>query len=170
MKRSHHRCKLTPNGTLCTPLCLARRPLNETSIQDALRAFFTPIKNDDARLDFYTVYKREATEYDTDYVKKYDEDLNTTLIFVRCPLIALTNYLTCPHRPVCSPQSALRSSSMSNPIFNLIRMSSRQPSFAPSFSPSITPLSPTRSPSFHLSRQTHPLRSSPHPHSCMQAS
>ena len=45
--------------------------------------FFKPIKNDDPRLDFYTVYKREATEYDVDYVKKYDEDLNTTLIFVR---------------------------------------------------------------------------------------
>ena len=53
------------------------------SIQDALRAFLQPIKSDDPRLDFYTVYKREATEYDTDYVKKYDEDLNTTLIFVR---------------------------------------------------------------------------------------
>ena len=40
------------------------------------------------------MYKREATEYDTDYVKKYDEDLNTTLIFVRrfrsfSPLISL---------------------------------------------------------------------------------
>ena len=31
------------------------------------------------------MYKREATEYDIDYVKKYDEDLNTTLIFVRRP-------------------------------------------------------------------------------------
>ena len=29
------------------------------------------------------MYKREATEYDVAYVKKYDEDLNTTLIFVR---------------------------------------------------------------------------------------
>jgi len=57
-------------------------PLNECSFQDALSTFFQPIKNDDARLDFYTMYKREATEYDTDYVKKYDEDLNTTLIFV----------------------------------------------------------------------------------------
>jgi len=57
-------------------------PLNERSFQDALRTFFQPIKNDDARLDFYTMYKKEATEYDTDYVKKYDEDLNTTLIFV----------------------------------------------------------------------------------------
>ena len=55
----------------------------EHSIQDALRSFFQPIKTDDPRLDFYTMYKREAMEYDTDYVKKYDEDLNTTLIFVR---------------------------------------------------------------------------------------
>ena len=59
-------------------------PLNELSFQDALRTFFQPIKNDDARLDFYTMYKKEAVEYDTDYVKKYDEDLNTTLIFVSC--------------------------------------------------------------------------------------
>jgi len=66
---------------------LGRRSLNGHSFQDALRTFFQPIKNDDPRLDFYTVYKREATEYDTDYVKKYDEDLNTTLIFVRRPLL-----------------------------------------------------------------------------------
>ena len=59
-------------------------PLNELSFQDALRTFFQPIKNDDARLDFYAMYKKEAVEYDTDYVKKYDEDLNTTLIFVSC--------------------------------------------------------------------------------------
>jgi len=63
------------------------------SLQDALRAFFQPIKTDDPRLDFYTMYKREATEYDTDYVKKYDEDLNTTLIFVRRSSIVLSNYV-----------------------------------------------------------------------------
>jgi len=62
--------------------CFDPIPLNKSSFQDALRTFFQPIKNDDARLDFYTVYKKEVTEYDTDYVKKYDEDLNTTLIFV----------------------------------------------------------------------------------------
>ena len=44
-----------------------------------------PLKSDEARTDFYTVYKRESTEYDTNYVKKYDEDLNTTLVFVRLP-------------------------------------------------------------------------------------
>jgi len=42
-----------------------------------------PLKSDEARTDFYTVYKRESTEYDTNYVKKYEEDLNTTLVFVR---------------------------------------------------------------------------------------
>jgi len=30
------------------------------------------------------MYKREAIKYDTDYVEKDDEDLNTTLIFVCC--------------------------------------------------------------------------------------
>ena len=57
-------------------------PLTRCSLQDALRTFFQPIKTEDPRVDFYTMYKRESAEYDTDYVKKYDEDLNTTLIFV----------------------------------------------------------------------------------------
>ena len=40
------------------------------------------------------MYKREATEYDMDYIKKYDEDLNTTLIFVRHPpLLFSTTHL-----------------------------------------------------------------------------
>ena len=53
------------------------------SIQEALRMYFQPIKNDDPQLDFYAMYKRETMEYDTEYMKKYDDDLNTTLIFVR---------------------------------------------------------------------------------------
>ena len=57
--------------------------LTPNSIQEALRTYFQPIKNEDPQLDFYTIYKREATEYDTEYMKKYNEDLNTTLIFVR---------------------------------------------------------------------------------------
>ena len=57
--------------------------LTPDSIQEALRMFLQPIKNDDPRLDFYTMYKRETTEYDTDYMQKHNEDLNTTLIFVR---------------------------------------------------------------------------------------
>ena len=46
--------------------------------------YLQPIKNDDPQLDFYTMYKRETMEYDTEYMQKYNEDLNTTLIFVRC--------------------------------------------------------------------------------------
>jgi hypothetical protein len=57
--------------------------LTPDSIQEALRAYLQPIKNDDPKLDFYTMYKRETMEYDTEYMQKYNEDLNTTLIFVR---------------------------------------------------------------------------------------
>jgi hypothetical protein len=45
--------------------------------------YFQPIKNDNHQLDFYTMYKREATEHDTECMQKYNEDLNTILIFVR---------------------------------------------------------------------------------------
>ncbi|KAF9649519.1 hypothetical protein BDM02DRAFT_3128351 [Thelephora ganbajun] len=34
-----------------------------------------------ARVDFYDKFQREADEYDRDFMKKYEEDLNTTLIF-----------------------------------------------------------------------------------------
>ena len=57
--------------------------LTRDSIQEALRMFLQPIKNEDPELDFYTMYKREATEHDTEYMEKHNEDLNTTLIFVR---------------------------------------------------------------------------------------
>ena len=39
---------------------------------------------EDPRTQFYNHYRKEAEEYDKDFMKKYDEDLNTTLIFVRC--------------------------------------------------------------------------------------
>ena len=45
--------------------------------------YLQPVKNDDPQLDFYTMYKRETVEYDTEHKQKYNEDLNTTLIFVR---------------------------------------------------------------------------------------
>ena len=86
MKRSLLRYKLTPSGTNMRAARLNLLTAQWNSIQDALRGFLPPTKYDDARLDFYTVYKKEATEYDTDYIKKYDEDLNTTLIFV-CRLL-----------------------------------------------------------------------------------
>ena len=65
--------------------------LTPDSIQEALQKYFQPIKYDDPGLDFYTMYKRETTEYDKDSMDKYDEDLDTTLIFVRfcVPCIAI---------------------------------------------------------------------------------
>jgi len=90
MKRNPHRYRSIQSGTFYFLHRLRPRPLTRCSFQDALRSFFQPIKTDDPRVDFYAMYKREATEYDMDYVKKYDEDLNTTLIFVRCPPLLLS--------------------------------------------------------------------------------
>ena len=53
------------------------------SIQGALRMYLQPIKNGDPKPDFYTMYKRERVEYDTEYMQKYNGDLNTILTFVR---------------------------------------------------------------------------------------
>ena len=35
------------------------------------------------RAQFYENYRKGAEEYDKEFMKKYEEDLNTTLIFVR---------------------------------------------------------------------------------------
>jgi len=37
----------------------------------------------DYRAEFYEHYRKEADEYDKEFMKRHDEDLNTTLIFVR---------------------------------------------------------------------------------------
>jgi len=40
------------------------------------------LPQEDLRAQFYERYRKEAEEYDKDFMKKHDEDLNTTLIFV----------------------------------------------------------------------------------------
>ena len=37
---------------------------------------------EDHKTRFYEDYRKVAEEYDKEFIKKYDEDLNTTLIFV----------------------------------------------------------------------------------------
>ena len=37
---------------------------------------------EDHRSRFYEHYRKESEEYDEEFLTKYDEDLNTTLIFV----------------------------------------------------------------------------------------
>ena len=41
-----------------------------------------PPTREDHRARFYADYHKVAEEYDKEFMKKYDEDLNTTLIFV----------------------------------------------------------------------------------------
>ena len=60
----------------------------EQAFTFALQKFFTakPIgsekKGSNPRAEFYAKYKQEAEHADKDFQKKYEEDLNTTLIFV----------------------------------------------------------------------------------------
>jgi len=64
-------------------------------------------------VEFYNKFQRTADDYDRDFIKKYDEDLNSTLIFVSV-FLHVPRTLCEPHvwnRPVCSPQSHLPSSS-----------------------------------------------------------
>ena len=81
----------------------------------------------DRRSPLYTMYKRESAEYDTDYVKKCDEDLNTTLIFVRYLSANLVNHLTYSLRPAYSQQSAPPLSSTSVPTSEPIPTNNRSP-------------------------------------------
>ena len=53
-----------------------------SSLHSALREFFEPLRTNDPRTDFFAVYGKESDEYDRDYTRKYDGDLNTSLIFV----------------------------------------------------------------------------------------
>lgn len=45
-----------------------------------------PFPNPNAQIEFYKKFKREADEYDNDFVKKYNDEADTTLIFVSFPL------------------------------------------------------------------------------------
>ena len=144
VKKSLDHRKSTRNGTPSPFHPLSRCPLTGRSLQEALRMFFQPLKTDDPRVDFYTMYKRESSEYDTDYVKKYDEDLNTTLIFVRYLSAYLLDYLTPSRRPGCSLPSVPPSSSTSTRISNPIPTSNPPPFSAPPSSPSTNPPFPTR--------------------------
>jgi len=59
-----------------------RSPTSKYSLHSALKEFAEPLRTNDSRTDFFAVYRRESEEFDRDYAKKYDEDLNTSLIFV----------------------------------------------------------------------------------------
>ena len=60
-----------------------------TSLHSALKEFIEPLRTNDPRTDFFAIYRRESEEFDRDYARKYDEDLNTSLIFVSLCVSAL---------------------------------------------------------------------------------
>ena len=49
---------------------------------------------EDYRAHFYETYRKEAEDYDKEFIKKYDEDLNTTLIFVSLVCYSNAHVLT----------------------------------------------------------------------------
>ena len=81
------------------------RPPSGRSIQDPLRALIKPTRIDDTRPEFYKMYQREATIYDTAYVKNKSDDLNTMLVFVSSPynvFLQRPSLASRTLRPVCS--------------------------------------------------------------------
>ena len=66
---------------------------SRSSLRSAIKEFVEPLRTEDSRTDFFAVYRRESGEFDRDYAKKYDEDLNTSLIFVSHLI-----YVSGPHR------------------------------------------------------------------------
>ena len=62
------------------------------SLHSALKEFFEPLRKGNPRADFFAVYRKESEEFDREYARKYDEDLNTTLIFVSPTCIPDVNF------------------------------------------------------------------------------
>ena len=76
--------------------CIAQAPLKPSCSQKR----DSRSNQDDLRTQFYERYRKEADDYDKEFMKKYDEDLNTTLIFVRRG----SRSVECAdlgHRPAC---------------------------------------------------------------------
>ena len=72
----------TAEGHAYVPICFHQSQYLLNSPQRRKEGL---ISQQDLRAEFYKHYQKEATEYDREFMKKYDDDLNTTLIFVRPP-------------------------------------------------------------------------------------
>ena len=128
--------------------------------------YFQPIKNDDPKLDFFTMYKRETMEYDTEYMNKYNEDLNTTLIFVSSSISLSTHSADRALRRACSLQSVPPSSLTSSRASNQTQPNDLRRTSVPSSSPSTHQFLPVRVLPLLRPGLVPPKRSSPHQTSC----
>jgi hypothetical protein len=80
----------------------------EDAMLKALPTLFPNLlgKASNPRVEFYEKFERAADDRDRDFIKKYDEDLNTTLIFVS--IFSTSTSVSREsegNRPVYSPRS-----------------------------------------------------------------
>ena len=52
----------------------------------ALEEFFDPLRTNNSRADFFAVYRKQSNAFDREYMRKYDEGLNTSPIPVSHPM------------------------------------------------------------------------------------
>jgi len=88
----------------------------EQAFTHVLRNFF-PVEKEDPnpRAKFYAKYKQEVEHADKDFQKKYDEDLNTTLVFVCVPI----SVFLLPTTDIWGAQAGLFSAVTSGFIINV---------------------------------------------------
>ena len=84
-----------------------------------------PFPNPSAHVEFYKKFQREVDEYDNDFIKKYNDEANTALIFVSCSPLPRQRFECQPKhclsdRLVCFLSSHPLSSSMFRPSSNRI--------------------------------------------------
>jgi len=58
-------------------------------LKELLKEFLNPPRTSDPGADFFAVYRKESNDFDRDYAARCDEDFNTTLVFVSCPIFVL---------------------------------------------------------------------------------
>jgi hypothetical protein len=58
-----------------------------------LSVFFSALAAPNSQAEFWAIYQKEAEAFDKDYSKKYDQDLDTTLIFVCPPLLEVLKFV-----------------------------------------------------------------------------
>ena len=71
-----------PSHPIVTSISITSRHSLRSALHSALKEFIEPLRTGDSRADFFTTYRKQSEEFDRDHTGKYDEDLNTSLIFV----------------------------------------------------------------------------------------
>ena len=128
----------------CVFPCLIRISLN---LSCSRKQDLSSADHEDHQAQFYECYRKVAEEYDKEFLKKYDEDLTTTLIFVsRVWVELLWARANQRNRLVYFPLSPPHSSSRLTPSYSPTRAMRLQPSFVFSSTRSTTPRSETTFP------------------------